>query len=71
MKFFLVMIICSSVSKSCGSPMNYHYEFDTWSSCIKRGGELIVQFIDETEIEVNQERLYVSYYCGNVESNKS
>jgi len=65
------MVICSSVSKSCGSPMNYHHQFEDWSSCIKRGGELIVQFIDQTEIEVNEERLYVSYFCDNVKSNKS
>ena len=65
------MVICSSISKTCGSPMDYQHKFEDWSSCIKRGGELIVQFVDQTEIEVNQERLYVSYFCSNVKSNKS
>ncbi|UCH71643.1 MAG: hypothetical protein JSW62_04390 [Thermoplasmatales archaeon] len=70
MKFFLIMIICSSVSKSCGAPMNYHHQFEDWSTCIKRGGELIVEFVDQTEIEMNKERLYVSYYCDSIDPKK-
>ena len=49
MKFFLVMFICSSISKTCGPPMDYDYQFEDWSSCIKRGGELIVEFVDQID----------------------
>jgi len=65
------MFICSSISKTCGPPMDYDYQFEDWSSCIKRGGELIVEFVDQIEINMSEERLYVSYFCGNVKLNKS
>jgi hypothetical protein len=51
--------------------MDYDYQFEDWSSCIKRGGELIVEFVDQIEINMSEERLYVSYFCGNVKLNKS
>jgi hypothetical protein len=71
MKFFLVLYICSSISKTCGAPMNYSNKFEDWSSCVKKGGELIVEFADQKNDTINKDQLYVSYFCGNVESNKT
>jgi hypothetical protein len=66
MKFFLVLYICSSVTKTCGQPMEYNYKFEDWSSCVKKGGELIVDFSERTNIKMNKDKLYVTYFCGDI-----
>jgi hypothetical protein len=46
--------------------MEYNYKFEDWSSCVKKGGELIVDFSERTNIKMNKDKLYVTYFCGDI-----
>ena len=63
MKFILVFTICSAISASCERPIQFQNKFDTWSECVGQGGQLIVDFSKEMREHIENNKLYLSYFC--------
>ena len=65
-KFLLVMQICSGLYGNC-MPEQIFLEHDTWSECSRQGTINTLATIDILgDDEINTNRLYVKFYCRQV-----
>lgn len=66
MKFMLTFAICSALSGSCEPLFTIDKRFDTWSECVGHGGKLIIDFSKEMKEHSDKNKLYISYFCNEV-----
>ena len=41
-------------------------EYNTWAECVGAGGHLIVDLSIKLEDKLNEEKLYLNYFCNEV-----
>ena len=67
MKTLLVFSICSAITGFCNNTTVSPIEFNSWSDCVKAGSLSTVQIVNQYEEKFNEEKLYVTYFCNEVE----
>jgi|TARA_R100001460_G_scaffold19135_1_gene40128 hypothetical protein len=67
MKFLLAYTICSAMTGMCNTPTMSPMEFNTWTDCTKAGAIATIKVTNENIEKFNKDKLYVSYFCNEVE----
>jgi hypothetical protein len=71
MKFVLAYTICSAITGFCNTPAVHPIKFDTWTDCTKAGASVTINVTNEFEQKFNEEKLYISYFCNENNSDKT
>jgi hypothetical protein len=71
MKFILAFSVCSAISGMCNTTMTIDKQFNTWSECVIGGSQLTIAYAQKMEEKVNKDKLYISYFCNEHNSNKT
>ena len=50
--------------------MTLPVKFNTWSECVGAGGKLIVDFSVKLEDRINKDKMYMNYFCNEIETNE-
>ena len=66
MKFVLAYTICSAITGFCNNTAVSKVEFNSWSDCVKAGAIATIQVTNQQEKKFNEDKLYVSYFCNEV-----
>jgi len=66
MKFVLAYTICSAITGLCNNTAVSKVEFNSWSDCVKAGAIATIQVTNQQEKKFNEDKLYVSYFCNEV-----
>ena len=66
MKFILAFSICSAITGYCNTTATLPTKFDSWSECVGAGGKLIQSFSIEMEESIDDNKLYMNYFCNEV-----
>ena len=67
MKFVLAYTICSAITGFCNTPAVHPVKFDTWTDCTKAGAVASIEIVNNNLEQFNEEKLYISYFCNQVE----
>ena len=68
MKFVLAYTICSAITGLCNNTTVSPIEFNSWTDCTKAGAIASVQVVNNNLEKFNEKKLYVTYFCNQVES---
>jgi len=71
MKFVLAYTICSAITGFCNTPAVHPVKFDTWTDCTKAGATVTIKVTNEYKQKFNEEKLYISYFCNENNSDKT
>ncbi len=71
MKFILAYTICSALTSLCNTPVLHPTTFNSWSDCNKQGALVTIQVINDFQETFNKEKLYISYFCNEDNSDKT
>tara|TARA_A200000159_G_scaffold56139_1_gene51907 strand:- start:178 stop:399 length:222 start_codon:yes stop_codon:yes gene_type:complete len=71
MKFVLAYTICSAITGFCNTPAVHPVKFDTWTDCTKAGASVTIRVTNEFKEKFNEEKLYISYFCNENNSDKT
>jgi hypothetical protein len=66
MKFILAFSICSAITGYCNTTATLPTEFNSWSECVGAGGKLIQTFSIEMKESIEDNKLYMNYFCNEV-----
>jgi len=66
-KFILAFSICSAITGFCNNTMTIDKDYKSWSECVGAGGQMIVDLSKEKTDMLNRDKLYISYFCNQVE----
>ena len=67
MKFILAFSVCSAISGFCNNTSTLPTKFNTWSECVGAGGELIINFSQEMKYTIEDNKLYMNYFCNEIQ----
>jgi len=67
MKFVLAYTICSAITGFCNNTAISPVEFNSWTDCTKSGAAATIKVTNENLEAFNEKKLYVSYFCSEVE----
>ena len=70
MKFILAFTMCSAITGFCNNTMTLPIKFDSWSECVGAGGKLIIDFSDKMSDRINEDKLYMNYFCNETTINE-
>jgi len=65
-KFILAFSICSAITGFCNNTSTLPTEFNSWSECVGAGGKFIQTFSVEMEDNINNNKLYMNYFCNEI-----
>jgi len=71
MKFVLAYTICSAITGFCNTTAIHPVKFDTWTDCTKAGASVTINVTNEFEQKFNEDKLYISYFCNENNSDKT
>ena len=66
MKFILAFSICSAISGFCNNTATLPTKFNSWSECVGAGGKLIENFSIEMKNTIEENKLYMNYFCNEI-----
>ena len=67
MKFVLAYTICSAITGLCNNTTVLPMEFNSWTDCTKAGAIATIKLTNENLEVFNKDKLYVNYFCNEVE----
>jgi hypothetical protein len=67
MKFILAFSICSAITGFCNNTATIETPYNTWTECVNGGASLTTKFTETFEERANKEKLYVTYFCNEIE----
>lgn len=67
MKFVLAYTICSAITGMCNNTIVSPVEFRAWTDCTKAGAAATITVTNNYLEKFNKEKLYVTYFCNEVE----
>jgi hypothetical protein len=70
MKFILAFSVCSWITGFCHNTMTIETKYTSWSDCVAGGGLLIQDFAKDMKERIDEEKLYISYFCNEVPKDK-
>jgi len=68
MKFVLAYTICSAITGLCNNTTVSPIEFNSWTDCTKAGAIASIEVVNNNLEKFNKKKLYVTYFCNQVES---
>ena len=68
MKFILAYTICSAITGLCNNTTVSPMEFNSWTDCTKAGAIASIEVVNNNLEKFNEKKLYVTYFCNQVES---
>ena len=68
MKFVLAYTICSAITGLCNNTIVSPIEFNSWTDCTKAGAIASIKVVNNNLKKFNEKKLYVTYFCNQVES---
>lgn len=71
MKFTLAFTLCSAITGLCNTTMIHPEKFDTWTDCVKGGANEIIRISTAHEDKFNKQRLVLSYFCNENNTDKT
>jgi hypothetical protein len=71
MKFVLAYTICSAITGFCNTPVVHPIKFETWTDCTKAGATITIKVTNEYKQKFNEEKLYISYFCNENNTDKT
>ena len=71
MKFVLAYTICSAITGFCNTPAVHPIKFNTWTDCTKAGASITIKVANEYQMKFNEEKLYISYFCNENNSDET
>ena len=69
--FILAYTLCSAITGMCNNTMTLPKHFDSWTECAKAGAVLTIQYNNRYAEKFNKEKLYITYFCNENNSNKT
>ena len=66
MKFVLAYTICSAITGMCNNTTLSPVEFNSWTDCTKSGAMASIKVTNENLKNFNEKKLYVTYFCNEV-----
>ena len=66
MKFILAFSICSAITGFCNNTATVPTEYNSLTECVNGGAKIITTFTERYETKMNEEKLYVSYFCNEI-----
>ena len=70
MKFILAFSICSAITGFCNTTSTLPAEFNSWSECVGAGGKLIENFSVQMKDTIEENKLYMNYFCNEIKVDK-
>ena len=67
MKFILAYTICSAITGLCNNTTVSPMEFNSWTDCTKAGAIASIEVVNNNLEKFNEKKLYVTYFCNQVE----
>ena len=68
MKFILAYTICSAITGLCNNTTVLPMEFNSWTDCTKAGALASIKVVNNNLEKFNEKKLYVTYFCNQIES---
>jgi hypothetical protein len=65
-KFILAFSICSAITGFCNTTSTMPTEFNSWSECVGAGGKFIQTFSVDMKDSIEQNKLYMNYFCNEI-----
>ena len=66
MKFILAFSICSAITGFCNNTATVPTPYNSWAECVNGGAKLTTTFTEKYETKMNEEKLYVTYFCNEI-----
>ena len=66
MKFILAFSICSAITGFCNNTATVPKEYNSWTECVNGGAKLITTFTDKYEAKMDEQKLYITYFCNEI-----
>jgi len=66
MKFILAFSICSAITGFCNNTATVPKEYNSWTECVNGGAKITITFTEKYETKMNEEKLYVTYFCNEI-----
>ena len=66
MKFILAFSICSAITGFCNNTATVPKEYNSWTECVNGGAKITIKFTEKYETKMNEEKLYVTYFCNEI-----
>ena len=66
MKFILAFSICSAITGFCNNTATVPKEYNSWIECVNGGAKITTKFTEKYETKMNEEKLYVTYFCNEI-----
>jgi len=51
----------------CNTPVVHPIDFNTWTDCTKHGAVVTIKATNDFLEKFNNQKLYISYFCNEVE----
>ena len=67
MKFILAYTICSAITGLCNNTTVSPMEFNSWTDCTKAGAIASIEVVNNNLEKFNEKKLYVTYFCNQIE----
>ena len=71
MHYILAFAVCSAVTGFCNNTMTVDKQFNSWSECVIAGSQLTIAYAEKMEEKVNKNKLYITYFCNENNSDKT
>ena len=71
MHYILAFAVCSSITGFCNNTMTVDKQFNSWSECVIAGSQLTIAYAEKMEEKVNKNKLYITYFCNENNSDKT
>ena len=50
--------------------MTVEKQYNSWTECVNGGAKITTTFTEKYETKMNEEKLYVTYFCNEVKNEK-
>ena len=71
MKFVLAYTLCSYITGMCYTTKIHSEKYNTWTDCVKAGAVEIIAVTNKYQERFNKDKLYLTYWCNENNSNKT
>jgi|TARA_R110002020_G_scaffold459500_1_gene677515 hypothetical protein len=71
MHYILAFAVCSAITGFCNNTMTVDKQFNSWSECVIAGSQLTIAYAEKMEEKVNKNKLYITYFCNENNSDKT
>jgi hypothetical protein len=63
MEYILIYQMCSILNNFCYPPLTDREALDTWSKCVAKGSEKVIELVERSPKEFDDNKYMVKYWC--------